>query len=305
MLMMVMFLLAAAVGAVIAASVAVHGAEAPRALMPSAMTGAAVALAVAALVSLWVWYGGASAVLAFAGAREIRKSDDPQLFNVVEELAIAAGLPMPRLFIIEETAMNAFATGRDPRHAAVAITRGLRDALTREELQGVMAHEMAHVRHLDTRYALLMATMVGLIAFVTDAFFRLTWHALRAGVRGGRRTRAGGPAVLILLLVALVLAVVAPLAATLVQLAYSRQREYLADAGAVELTRNPMGLASALLRLAADTDPLVDRANRATAHMYIVNPLRRSRQAHHDLDSIFSSHPPIRERVARLLALTR
>src|SRR5690606_35103093 len=134
-------------------------------LLPSAALGGVVALILASGGAAWSWFGGSSAILAMSGAREIKKSDDPQLFNVVEEVAIAAGLPMPRVFIIEDSAMNAFATGRDPAHAAVAITRGLRERLNRDELQGVMAHEMAHIRHLDIRFAMLMATMVGLIVF--------------------------------------------------------------------------------------------------------------------------------------------
>jgi heat shock protein HtpX len=207
--------------------------------------------------------------------------------------------------------MNAFATGRDPQHASVAITKGLRDQLTRDELQGVLAHEMAHVRHLDVRFAMLMATMVGLIVFACDAFLRIAWYSGGIGGRG-RRSRdrdegggAGGLIAIILLVLGIVLAMLAPLFATLIQMAYSRQREYLADAGAVELTRNPLGLASALQKLADDKEPLVDTANRGTAHMYIVNPLRRMRATGQGLDTMFLSHPPIKERIARLMALAR
>src|SRR5262249_31721385 len=198
-------------------------------------------------------------------------------------------LPMPQIYLIDDAAMNAFSTGRDPQHASVAITTGLRRKLTRDELQGVMAHEMAHVRHLDIRFAMLMATMVGLIVFAGDAVRRIAFRG------GGRRK---GPAILILVVGALLLSIVAPVLATFMQMAYSRKREYLADAGAVELTRNPDGLADALQELADDTEPLVDVANRATAHMYIVNPLRRMRETGQSLDSIFSSHPPIQERIA-------
>ncbi|MEX2217834.1 MAG: M48 family metallopeptidase [Phycisphaerales bacterium] len=305
-LMVVMVVLAVAIGGVIASAIVVYAGGAPdmETLLPSIALGCAAALVAAILGTLWSWYGGASAILMMSGAREVQKPSDPQLFNVVEEVAIAAGLPMPRVYLIDDTAMNAFATGRDPRHGAVAITRGLREKLTRDELQGVMAHEMAHIRHLDIRFAMLMATMVGLIVFACDAFLRVAWYS---GRRGGRRSggKGGGGAVAVLLIVALVLAVVAPLVARIIQMAYSRQREYLADAGAVELTRNPLGLASALQKLAGDEEPLVDTANRGTAHMYIVNPLRKMRESHQSISSVFLSHPPVKERVARLLALAR
>jgi heat shock protein HtpX len=303
-LMAGMILLAGAVGGAIAGAFATYGGAAVEQLIPSIVLGAGAALVAAALASLWSWYGGASAILAMSGARPLEKGDDPELFNVVEEVAIAAGLPMPRVFLIPESAMNAFATGRDPRHAAVAITTALRERLTRDELQGVMAHEMAHVRHYDIRFAMLMATMVGLIVFACDAFARIAFRS--GGMRAGRRDgKGGGAAVIVIIVMALVLAIIAPLFARFIQMAYSRRREYLADAGAVELTRNPEGLASALRKLADDAQPLVEAANRGTAHLFIVNPLRRMREAHQSLNTVFSSHPPIEERIARLLALTR
>jgi heat shock protein HtpX len=308
-LMVVMVVLAVAVGGAIASALAVYSGSAPdfESLVPSILIGCAVAFVFALLGTAWSWFGGASAILMMQGAREIQKVQDPELFNVVEEMAIAAGLPMPRVFVINDSAMNAFATGRDARHAAVAVTRGLREKLTRDELQGVIAHEVAHIRHLDVRFAMLMATMVGLIAFACDAFLRVAWHS---GGRGSRRSSSGkggggGAGVVILLVVALVLAILAPLIARIIQMAYSRQREYLADAGAVELTRNPLGLAGALQKLADDSEPLVDTANRGTAHMYIVNPLRKMRESHQAINSVLLSHPPTKERIARLLALTR
>jgi len=256
------------------------------------------------LGALWSWFGGSSAILAMSGAREIQHGDDPQLFNVVDELRIAAGLPMPRVFLIPETALNAFATGRDPEHAAIAITTGLRERLTRDELQGVMAHEMAHVRHYDIRFSLLMATMAGLIVFACDAMRRMVLYGPRVS-GNGEKGKAGGALIVVLMVVAIVLSIVAPLVAQLIQMAYSRQREYLADAGAVELTRNPQGIASALAKLARDPEPLVDTANRGTAHLFIVNPLRKMHDSHQSLNSVFSSHPPVQERVARLMALVR
>lgn len=281
--------------------------------MPSAgslaipmIAGGVIALALACMGSAWSWFSGSSAILMLSQAREIGKADDPELFNVVDEMRIAAGLPMPRVFVIDDSAMNAFATGRDPQHGVVAITTGLRNHLSRDELQGVIAHEMAHIRHLDIRFALLMATMVGLIAFACDGLFRLVWSSGNAMGRGSSESRgkAGGVAV-VLMLLAMILAVLAPILARVIQMAYSREREYLADAGAVELTRNPVALASALMKLADDVDPLVDTANRGTAHLFIVNPLRKMREAHQGLNSVFWSHPPVKERIARLMALAR
>lgn len=270
------------------------------------VAGGVVALLLASLGAAWSWFGGASAILMMSRAREIQKQDDPQLFNVVDEVRLAAGLPMPRVYLIDDTAMNAFATGRDPAHGVVAITTGLRERLNRDELQGVLAHEMAHIRHLDIRFALLMATMVGLIAFACDGLFRVFWHGGDAMGRGSRDSKGkGGGVAVVLILMAMVLAVVAPILARIIQMAYSREREYLADAGAVELTRNPAALASALMKLADDDEPLVDGANRGTAHLFIVNPLRKMREAHQGLNSVFWSHPPVRERIARLMALTR
>ncbi len=274
-------------------------------LLPSIVLGAIVAFLFAAGGALWSYKAGANAILRMAHAKEVTRELDQELFNVVDEMRIAAGIPMPRIFIIGDTALNAFATGRDPEHAVVAITTGLRQTLTRDELQGVIAHEIAHIRHYDIRFSLLMATMVGLIVFACDAFLRATWYGAHARGRGRRSSGGGNKGQIILLIVALVLAILAPLFARLIQMAYSRQREYLADAGAVELSRNPEGLASALSRLAMDEEPLVDTANRGTAHMYIVNPLRKMRASHNQLNSMFSSHPPVKQRIARLLALTR
>lgn len=296
-------LIGVVLGAILAAVVAAssqRGAVAED-LVPAAVLGALAALVAGSVAASWSWFAGAGAILSLAGAVPTDEAHDPELFHVVEEVAIAAGEPMPRLYLIPDTALNAFATGRDPGHAAVAITTGLRERLTRDELQGVMAHEMSHVRHYDIRFAMLMATLVGMIVFACDVTRRSLFHG--AG-RAGRRGK-GGAAGLVLLVLLLILALIAPLVARLMQLAYSRRREYLADAGAVELTRNPEGLISALTKLAADTEPLVDRANRGIAHLYIVNPLRRMREAGQSLDSMFSSHPPIQERIARLTALTR
>ena len=304
-LVVLMILLGGVVGALIGGAIAM-GADG-RDLAIAAILGCVVAIVIASMGAMWSWFGGSNAILRMSGAVEVSREMDLELWNVVDEMRIAAGLPMPRVYLINESALNAFATGRDPEHAAVAITTGLRQRLTREELQGVIAHEVAHIRHYDIRFAMLMATMVGLIVFACDAFLR---GVLRGGARGAARSRSrsgegGGAAVLVMIVLGLLLAAIAPFLAQAIQMAYSRKREYLADAGAVELTRNPLGLAGALRKLADDSEPLVERANRGTAHMFIMNPLRRDRRAHGERSSAFSSHPPVRERIARLMALAR
>ena len=261
---------------------------------------ASIATVVAFALIMFSYYGGSSAVLAISRARPIEKADDPQLFNVVEELTIAAGVPMPKIYLINDTAPNAFATGRNPQHAVVAITTGLRTKLKRDELQGVMAHEMSHIRNYDILFAMLMAVMVGVLVMLCDVFLRSLWFG------GGRRRRSskgggGGAVQLVLLIVALVLAIIAPILARMIQMAMSRQREYLADASAVGLTRNPEGLANALARISDDPEVL-EVANRATAHLYIVHPIKKFEER---AQSIFSTHPPIKDRIQRLMSLTQ
>ncbi len=258
----------------------------------------AIALIVAGAMAMIGYYSGPKAVLALSGAREIAKRDDPQLYNVVEELTLASGLPMPRLYVIETPAMNAFATGRDPEHAHVAVTRALRERLSRDELQGVLAHELSHVKNYDTRFMTLMAVLVGTVVLMADIGLRSLWWG------GGRRRRSsgggGGPAMLIILVVAIVLAIVAPIFAHLIQLAVSRQREFLADADAARMTRYPEGLASALEKLGADSEPM-RQATRGTAHLFIVQPMMaRGRRKE---TSMWSSHPSIQERAERLRSL--
>ncbi len=259
-------------------------------------------LIVAALVALlWIgisYFHGGSILLTASRAREIHKADHPQLFNVVEELTIAAGLPMPKIYIIEDSAPNAFATGRDPQNASVAITRGLLEKLNRAELQGVMAHELAHIQNRDILYATLIGAIAGAIILISDVFLR----TLRLGA-GGRSSRGskskGGGGLAVLVLLGMILAILAPVIARLLQLAVSRQREYLADASAALMTRYPEGLASALEKIARDPDPL-EVASRATQHLYIVNPFEKERW---NLDSLWSTHPPLEERIRRLRAM--
>ena len=259
---------------------------------------------IAALLSFLYMYlsymEGDRMILGISGAKPIEKADDPQLFNVVEEMAIAAGVPMPRVYLIDDSAPNAFATGRDPEHAVVAITTGLRAKLNREELQGVIAHEMAHIRNFDIRLMMLMAVLIGTIVMLADFFWRIMWVTGRGRNRGrDRDSKGGGLIVVIVIVLAIVLAMVAPVVAQIIQLAVSRQREYLADASAVELTRNPLGLASALRKI--DEDPeVLESANRGTAHLYIANPIKTFEAR---ASSMFASHPPIKDRIARLEAL--
>jgi heat shock protein HtpX len=264
----------------------------------SGLAPAGIALGAGIAVALLSYYKGASAVLAMSGAREIVKKDDPELWNVVEELSIAGGLPMPRVYIIDDTALNAFATGRDPEHASVAITKGLRERLTRNELQGVLAHELSHVRNHDIRFAMLLAVMVGFLVLVTDVFRRWLWWG-GGRRRSSRRDGGGGAAGGIIALVAVILAIIAPILAKLIQLAASREREYLADASAVELTRYPEGLASALEKLGTDKEVL-EVANRATQHLYIVNPFKPFEKR---AKGLLSTHPPLEDRIRRIRAL--
>ncbi len=260
---------------------------------------AVIAAVVAFIISLASYYGGSSVLLSMSQAREITHDDAPQLFNVVEELAIAGGIPMPKVYIINESAMNAFATGRDPAHASVAITTGLLQKLSRDELQGVIGHELSHVRHYDILFATLIAVMVGVLVMLCDVFLRSTFWG--AGRRRDDRDRGGGGGgiQIILMVLALVLAILAPILAKIIEMAISRQREFMADAGSVELTRNPTGLTKALAKLAGDDEEL-HVANRATAPLYIVHPVKEFSE---DSSSIFDTHPPISERIRRLMAL--
>lgn len=263
------------------------------------LIGVVMAAAVTAVLLPTSYFGGRSIIMGISGAKKIEHADHPQLFNVVEEMAIAAGLPVPDVYIIDDSAPNAFATGRDPKHAALAITTGLLDKLDRDELQGVMAHEMSHIRNYDIRFAMLMAVMVGVIALMTDHFRRITFYGHSPGRsrRSSNDRDGGGAAQLVIFLMALLLAILAPLFAKIIQMAISRQREFLADASAAELTRYPEGLARALEKIASDREPL-EAANRATQHLYIINPLRVLGG-----QNLFSSHPDTAERISRLRSI--
>ena len=252
------------------------------------------------VLTLGAWFGGDRAVLSAAGAKPLDPSagaEELQLDNITAELSIAANIPKPKIYVIDDTALNAFATGRDPQHASIAVTRGLMAKLDREEMSGVIAHELSHVRNFDIRYGLLVAALVGSLALLSDMLLRFAMFG------GGRRRdddRGGGGVLqVIVFLLTIILAILAPIAARLVQLAVSRQREYLADASGVELTRNPQGLERALAKLAGDKEVL-EVATKATAHFYIVNPVKHfeSRAA-----GFMATHPPLSDRINRLRTL--
>lgn len=260
-----------------------------------------IALLFAALLSAGSYFSGDALVLAASRARPVSAADHPQLMNVVQEMVIAANLPLPKVYLIDDSAPNAFATGRDPRHASVAVTSGLLEKLDREELQGVIGHELSHVGNFDIRFALLVAVLVGSIALLSDmflrGFFRVGFGGRGRG--GGGRGGGGGILIFILIVLAVVLAIVAPLFARLVQLAVSRQREFLADASSVALTRNPIGLERALAKIGMDREVL-EVANRGTQHLYFVNPIKKFEAR---ASSLLATHPPILDRINRLRSL--
>ena len=256
--------------------------------------GLVLALAVSLLMAAGGYFASDKIVLAISRARPVTKEEFPYLYNVVEGLTIAAGIPVPRCYVIEDTAPNAFATGRSPKNAVICVTTGILQKLNRVELEGVVAHEMSHIKNYDVRLQTVVVVMAGVVALLSDWILRsFLWGG---GRRRSRDDRGSGGAGAILIVVGLVLAVMAPFFATIIQLAISRKREFLADASGAMLTRYPAGLASALRKISADTEPL-EAANKATAHLYIVNPLKDIKGA---VNKLFSTHPPIEERIAAL-----
>lgn len=236
-------------------------------------------------------------ILGLSGARPADRQRDFHFYTVTENLCLAARLPMPKLYVIDDTAMNAFATGRDPEHAVVCATTGLLARLDRTELEGVVAHELAHVRNYDIRLMSVVSVMVGMIALLSDWLLR--WSAWGGG---RKRDDNAGQLGAVLFIAGIVLALLSPLVAQLMQLALSRRREFLADASAAKLTGYPAGLASALRKLEADREPL-EAANKATAHLYITNPLKNHRDAIGWFAGMFATHPPTAERIAKLEAM--
>ncbi len=245
-----------------------------------------LALILSIVMTLVSYYKGDAIALASSGAKEITATENPYVYRMVENLAISQGMPMPRVHIIDSPALNAFATGRDPQHASVAVTTGLINALENEELEGVLAHEMAHIKNYDIRVMTIVIVLVGAVSLLADMFFRMN-------LLGGKRdsdSKAGG----ILMIVGVVLLILSPIIAELIKLAISRKREYLADASGALMTRYPEGLARALEKIQHSDVPLKN-ANSATAHLFISNPFKGKMFA-----NMFSTHPPIEERIKRL-----
>jgi len=260
-------------------------------------TGLGLSFVLYAILGTTAYFSGSSIVLSIHGAREADGEAHRQLRNVVEEMAIAAGVPPPKVYVIPAAGMNAFAAGRRPEEACVAVTTGLVDRLNREELQGVVAHELAHIKSRDTLYNVCAAVLVGAVAMLSDMFLRGAFWGRRGRTDGGRGggSRGGNAAFFVL---ALLLAVLAPLAAKILQMSISRQREYHADAAAAGFTRNPLGLASALAKISGE--PEVPGENRGTQHLFIVNPLRVFGP---DASALMSTHPPTEARIQRLRAM--
>ncbi len=245
-----------------------------------------MALIISIVMTLVSYYKGDSIALASSGAKEITSEQNPYVYRMVENLAISQGMPMPRVHIINSPALNAFATGRDPKHASIAVTTGLIEALENEELEGVLAHEMSHVKNYDIRVMTIVIVLVGVVSLLADMFFRFNLF-------GGKRdseNRAGGA----LMVVGIVLLILSPIVAELIKLAVSRKREYLADASGALMTRYPEGLARALEKINTSNVPL-KTANAATAHLFISNPFKGKMFA-----AMFSTHPPIEDRIKRL-----
>ena len=282
MLVLVFFILIGAIG--LALGYAFLGA-------PSA--GVIIAAVIGVIYTLIVFSAGVRIVLSAMGAKPALKADYPHLYHTVEGLAIAAGVPTPKAYVIKDTALNAFATGKSPKSASITVTTGLMEKLNREELEGVVAHEMSHIKNQDIKVLMLAAVLVGVVILLSDIMLRsFLWG-------GGRRSNNGGDgkAQIVMIVIGIVLAILAPLIAQLIKLSISRKREYMADAQGAELTRYPQGLANALKKISNDPDPLVDNANRATAHLFISTPFRKKKRL---FANMFATHPPIAERIKRL-----
>ncbi|MDI6603358.1 MAG: M48 family metallopeptidase [Patescibacteria group bacterium] len=257
-----------------------------------------IAVILSVLMSFFSYWNSDKIILAISKARPIEKKDNPELYRIVENLCITAGLPLPKICIIEEAQPNAFATGRDAKHAVVAVTRGLLEHLDKTELEGVISHELAHIGNKDMLLSTIIVVLVGMVVIMTDFFFRVSFW----GGFGRRDSREGGQIRSIMFLVALTLAILAPLFATLIKLAISRKREFLADATGALLTRYPEGLARALEKISADPTPL-RVATDATSHLYIVNPFRGKEQESW-FHKLFMTHPPIEERIKALRGMS-
>jgi heat shock protein HtpX len=261
----------------------------------SAWGGLAVSCLIGLVYGLIAYYAGGNMILSMTGAKEVTKKEYPYLYHTVEGLALAAGVPTPKCYVIDDSALNAFATGRDPKHASITVTTGLLKVMNRQELEGVVAHEMSHIKNFDIRMMMLAAVLVGVVTLMSD-------FMLRSFLWGGhnRERKDMGQLGIVLIVAAIILAILAPFVAQLIKLAISRKREFLADANGALLTRYPPGLASALEKIKKDPDPLVDKANKATAHLFISTPFRKTKSF---VANMFATHPDINERIARLKAM--
>jgi heat shock protein HtpX len=266
-------------------------------LFQSGVVGLVIALVVAAVLSIGSYRYGDRLVLASARAREVTPEQEPRLHNVVEGLALAAGVPKPRVYVVPEQAPNAFATGRDPEHSSVAVTQGLLDMMNRVELEGVVAHELSHVLDRDILFGTIVATLVGAVVLLSEFFLRWFWWGGFAGRRSN--DSSGGAAGAIGFAVGIVLLILAPLFGQIIKFAVSREREYLADAQGAMLTRYPPGLVSALQKIAASPTAMRS-ANNATAHLWLSQPSRVPGDDTSRLERLFSTHPPLADRIRRL-----
>jgi heat shock protein HtpX len=264
----------------------------------SGIYGLVGAVALAIVLSLGSFFGGDRLVLASTRAREVTAQEQPRLHNIVEGLSIAAGIPKPKVYLVPELAPNAFATGRDPEHSSVAVTQGLLETMNRVELEGVIGHELSHVVDRDVLLGTVVATLVGAVVLISEFFMRSWWWGGVRGRRGGDRN--GGGVEAIIFAVGLVLLVLAPIIGQIVRLAVSRQREFLADAQGALLTRYPPGLVSALRKIGAASGIPMRSANNATAHLWLNQPSRIQGEGMGPLEKLFSTHPPIEERIRRL-----
>ena len=261
--------------------------------------GLAIALGVALLLQLGAYFSGDKLVLRSARARAVTPDEEPRLHNIVEGLAIAAGVPKPNVYIVPEQAPNAFATGRDPEHSSIAVTQGLLDTMNRVELEGVIGHEMSHVVDRDILYGTIVATVIGALVLISEFFMRSWWWGGFGGRRSNRDSGGGGGIELVVFAIGFALLILAPIFGQLIQLAVSRNREYLADAQGAMLTRYPPGLISALKKI-KDAPHAMRSANNATAHLWLEQPSRVQGERTGKLERLFSTHPPIGERIRRL-----
>lgn len=249
------------------------------------------AVVFALILNLFAYFAGDKVALATSKARRIEKNDNPYVFRIVENLCITAGLPLPKIYIVDDPSLNAFATGRNQEHASLALTTGLINALENEELEGVVAHELSHIKNRDILIATMVVVLVGIVSLLADFFLHIRYY--------GRDRSHGSGAITLLVLLGLILAVLSPIIAKLIQLAISRQREFLADSSGALLTRYPEGLAKALEKIAKNPQPLLS-ASHATAHLFFEDPFARRNKSGKLIHHLFSTHPPIEKRVRRL-----